>query len=275
MRSYLCICFIQFLLVFLSLFDFTHSQAIIGEIPLPSKNFHRINTEAGSFAKWLRQLPLKKSGSEVMNYKGGVFKSGVDSSVAFVVDLDIKGRRLEQCMDIVIRLYAEYLWGTRQIEDLQLPLPGGYWLKWQKWKEGYRPVFKGIKVTMSKSSQPDTSFKSYRTYLNTVYSESHSQQFYHAYKPVQRIDVQIGDIIIKRGTKGHAIMIVDLAIDEHGEMIALIGNGDTPACQFFLLNYKTNIHWIPLDFDQETLCLPLKRKMSWDGLRRFNLPKDD
>jgi hypothetical protein len=275
MRTYLYISFIQFLLVSPSLFEYAHSQAIIGEIPLPSKKFHRVSTNTGSFAEWLRRLPLKESGSAVLNYKGGVFKSGEDSSVAFVVDLDIKGRRLEQCMDIVIRLYAEYLWEARQIEDLKLPLPGGYWLKWQDWKDGLRPVFKGIEVTMRKSAQIDTSFKSYGTYLNTVYSESHTQQFYHTYKPVERSNVQIGDFIVKKGTKGHAIIIVDLAQNEQGEIIALIGNGDTPACQFFLLNYKKDIHWVPLEFDQETLCLPLKRKMSWDGLRRFNLPRDD
>ena len=52
-------------------------------------------------------------------------------------------------------------------------------------------------------------------------------------------------------------MIIDLAQNAQGKLIALIGNGDTPACQFFLLNFKQNNPWIPLHFQQETLDLPL------------------
>jgi hypothetical protein len=66
------------------------------------------------------------------------------------------------------------------------------------------------------------------------------------------------------------VLIADMAVNKHGDLIALVGNGDTPACQFFLINYKKDEAWIPLDFDSENLLLPLRRKMSWDGLRRFN-----
>jgi hypothetical protein len=263
-----------FILVSPSFFDVTHSQSNIGEIPLPSPNFNRIEIIKNGFADFLRNLPLKKPGSDVVNYWGGIFKSGADTSVAYVVDMDMAGRRLEQCMDILVRFYAEYLWDKKQVGNFILPIPGGHRLEWQEWRAGFRPVFRGIDVFMFRSAQPDSSLQSYMTFLNTVYSESHTQQFYHAYKPVERREVLIGDIIIKKGTKGHAIMIVDLAKNEHDELIALIGNGDTPACQFFLLNFKKDNPWIPLDFDQERLSLPLKRKMTWDGLRRLNLPED-
>ena len=274
MRIYINILVMFFFLIFHAFFDVSHSQSIIADISLPSEDFQRITIEQNSFAVYLRQLPLKKPGSDVVNYKGEVFKSGSDTSVAYVVDMNITNRYLEQCMDVLVRLYADFLWQKKQAEELTLPLPGGHWLAWQNWKEGFRPVFRGINLSLIRATQPDSSFQSYRTFLNTVYSESHTQQFYHAYQPVKRMDVNIGDMFIKKGTKGHAVMIVDMAINERGQMIALIGNGDTPACQFFLLNYQTNNPWIPLDFDQETLSLPLRRKMSWDGLRRFSLPKD-
>jgi hypothetical protein len=202
-----------------------------------------------------------------------VFKSAQDTSVAFVLDIDIKDRRLEQCMDILIRLYAAYLWENDRAENLKLPLPGGYWLKWQDWKAGFRPGFKGINVEMKLTSNPDSSFSNYQSYLRTLYSESHTQQFYHAYQSIDKSDISIGDMIIRKGTKGHAVMVVDIAQNERGDMIALIGNGDTPACEFFLLNFKKNRPWIPLNFENEILDLPLKRKMGWDGLRRFSSPK--
>ena len=273
MQIYFYLLLFQFLLISPAVFDPVCCQSSIGSIPLPAKDFHRMVIKQSSFAQWLRELPLKNPGASVLNYRGDIFKTGTDTSVAFVVNLDIKGRRLEQCMDILVRLYTEYLWDVRELRNLILPLPGGYWLKWMEWKEGFRPVFRGVNVKMMNSAKPDSSYKTYKTYLNTVYSESHTQQFYHAYLPVKRTEVQIGDIIIKKGTKGHAIMIVDLAINEQGKKIALIGNGDTPACQFFLLNHKAESPWIPLNFDQETLDLPLKRKLGWDGLRRFGLPR--
>jgi len=274
MRTKFYLLIFHFILISPTIFDFTYSQSTIEEISLPSKDFYRVDIIKNSFADFLRKRPLKKPGSDVINYRGGVFKSGADTSVAFVVDMDVAGRRLEQCMDILVRLYAEHLWGKEQIRNFNLPLPGGHRLEWKKWKMGFRPVFKGINVSWIRLSQPDSSHQSYRAFLNTVYGESHTQQFYHAYHAIERREVQIGDIIIKKGTKGHAIMIVDLVKNKRGQMMALIGNGDTPACQFFLLNYKTGIPWIPLNFYQEKLALPLKRKMTWEGLRRFSLPKE-
>lgn len=253
----------------------SYSQSTIQDIPLPSEKYKRIQIHEHSFAAVLRDLPLKPLGSDVLNFRNGIFKSGKDSAVAFVVDLEIKGRRLEQCMDILVRLYADYLWKEKQADVIKLPLPGGFWISWKDWKNGHRPVFKGIDVRMQKTSEFDDSYLTFQSYLNTVYSESHTQQFFHVLKPIKREEVQIGDIVIRKGTKGHAVMIVDLAKNDQGNLIALIGNGDTPACQFFLLNHKKNKVWVPLDFKNNILELPLKRKMNWEGLRRFNMPKDE
>ena len=274
MRKYLNFHVLYFIVVIPFITDLTHSQTVIGEISPPPNDYKRIEIEKNSFAEYLRNLPLKEKGSDVINYRGDVFKSGSDTSVAFIVNMDIMGRRLEQCMDILVRLYAEYLWSVKQIDSLILPLPGGYWLQWRDWQSGLRPFFKGIKMKMQKSIQHGNPEQIYQSYLNTIYNESHTQQFFHAYQSVPRENVQIGDIIIKKGTKGHAVMIVDLAKNKEGELAALIGNGDTPACQLFLLNYKVNRPWIPLKFDQETIKLPLKRVMKWEGLRRFSLPKE-
>lgn len=249
------------------------AQSTIISIPLPSREFKRVKTEPGTFGEWLRSLPLKNQGFPVFDYRGRVFKSENDSSVAAVVDWNVSGQRLQQCMDILVRFYAEYLWQKKLANNLNLPLPGGYWLSWQKWQSGNRPEFKGIAMNLSKSAKPDTTHKAFDNYLQMIFNASHTQQFYHAFKPIDRSDVRIGDFIVRKGTKGHAVMIVDLATDERGSYIGLVGNGDTPACQFFLLNFKQDQPWIPFDFDEESLNLPLRRKISWDGLRRFDDPK--
>jgi len=240
----------------------------IGEIPLP-EGYKRISVKEKSFADWIRQLPLKPRHSAVLDYKGRIFKNENDTTVAAVIDWKVKGRRLEQCMDILVRFYAEFLWENQIHEKLTLPLPGRQSIKWSDWKNGFRPKFSGINVKQLKIEKLNSSKKNYNKYLNLVFAESHTQQFYYAYPTIKREDVQIGDFVIKKGAKGHAVMIVDIAKNAKGDLIALIGQGDTPACEFYLLNYKKENPWFLLDFSNELIPLPINKKMSWDGLRRF------
>jgi hypothetical protein len=241
----------------------------IESIPLPDSSFNRISCQSGSFASWLHSLPLKPKGFPVLDYRGRIYKEGTDSTVAAVINWNMQGKRLEQCMDILVRFYSEYLWDSNREERIVFPLPGGYSLKWNDWKRGKRPYFKGVDVQLKHTMKPDSSRASFEKYLRTVFAESHTQQFYFAYQPIASENVQIGDFIVKRGSKSHAVMIVDLAWNDEGDTIALIGHGDTPACQFYLLNYRKNNPWIPLYLNKEKLPLPIRRTMTWDGLRRF------
>ena len=246
------------------------AQRTIGSIPLPDSACTRVIPGENSFGAWLINLSLMPAGSPVLDYRKRIYKSDEDTTIAAVVDMDISGRRLEQCMDILIRLYAQYLWDNDRSGELNLPLPGGYWLAWKDWKIGIRPVFKGIKVSYKKSAVRDDSFSQFEAYLRNIYAESHTQQFYHQYTPVQPENVQIGDFFVLKGSKSHAVMVVDLMITPAGAKYALIGHGDTPACQFHLLNLRKSQPWIPLNPNTHHLPLPIRRKMTWDGLRRFS-----
>lgn len=241
----------------------------IKSIELPDSSFNRVVCKPGTFAYWLRNLPLKPKDSPVLDYRGLVYKKGTDSTVAAVVNWNMQGKRLEQCMDILVRFYAEYLWENNRYGDIVFPLPGGYYLRWNDWKSGKRPYFKGIDVHLKKHENPDSSRTSFERYLRIVFAESHTQQFYFAYERIVPKNIQIGDFIVKRGSKSHAVMIVDLAWNNKGDTLALIGHGDTPACQFYILNYRRDDPWIPLDFNKEKIPLPIRREMSWDGLRKF------
>jgi hypothetical protein len=250
-----------------------YSQTTVGGISLPRADFQRVALEEGSFGEWLRGLPLKPAGSPVSDCRGRIYKSAQDTAVGAVIDMDIRGRRLEQCMDILVRLYADYLWQTDGADELVLPLPGGFWLSWTSWADGFRPQYRGIEVSLSKKIAADRSLTNFNRYLREIYANSHTLQFYYNYEPIEFDSVQPGDVIIKNGRKKHAVMIIDLARNRQGDLIGLIGHGDTPACQFFLLRYKNDSLWFPLDKNQEFLPLPIRRRMSWEGLRRFGEPK--
>ena len=259
---------VRLIMLVLVLFVHSISQNSIGEIPLPDQSFSRIKEDSGSFSTWVRQRRLLPEGSPVYDYRGREYKKSNDSTVAYVMDIDILDRRNEQCMDILIRLYAEYLWQSGQAGRLALPLPGGQLLKWADWKAGWRPRFNGIKVKMVKNESVDSSFTNFEDYLKLIYSESHTQQFYHLYGRISPGDVQPGDFIVIRGSKSHAVMIADVVSNRDGMKKVLIGHGDTPACQFYILAGK-DTNWFDVGAEEEIIPLPIRRKMPWSELRRF------
>ena len=259
---------ISFIFIEFSTGQTSHKNTILSYFN-PPKGYTRINVAKNSFGDWIRNLPLKPSDSPVVDFRGKIFKSKDDTTIAAIVDWEISGRRLDQCMDILVRFYAEYLWENEKQEKLILPLPGKQFIKWKDWENGFRPKFKGINFDLIKSEKYNLTKNNFDRFLNLVFAETHTQQFYYAYPAIDKKNVQVGDFIVKKGVKRHAVMIVDLAQNSDRNIIALIGQGDTPACEFYLLNYKNDNPWIPLDFQKETVPLPIKKKMTWDGLRRF------
>lgn len=241
----------------------------INERITPPERFYRIPADSGSFAFWLRRTPLLPENSAVKDYKNRVFKKSTDSTVAAVIAYNIKSRKLDQCMDILLRLHTEYMIETGKKDEIRYPLPDGLLLSWPKWKSGIRPKFKGAHFYLEKTAEPDSSDASLRRYLNTIFEYSGTQAFYHYYDDIDPADLQIGNFIVKKGGNGHAVMIVDLARDNDGNLAALIGQGDTPACQFYLLSYEKGNPWFPIDPAEDVLPLPIKKKMYWTGLRRF------
>ena len=78
----------------------------IGEIPAPF-GYHRVEAPAGSYAEYLRNLPLKEKGAKIMLYTGG--QANFQFLGTGVIDRPLLSN-YEQCADVTMRLRAEYLW---------------------------------------------------------------------------------------------------------------------------------------------------------------------
>ena len=236
----------------------------------PPKGFHRVSVQPNSFGYWLRNLPLLPEGTPVKDYLGRIKATTKDSTLAAVVNYDIRGKKLEQCMDIILRFWAEYLFSQKRSEQIAFYLPVNFLLKWSDWKQGFRPHYQRIRINLVKNHPPDSSRDCFEKYLWEIFYHSNTQTAYFNYPQVKIKDVQIGDFIVKKGSRGHAALIVDLAIDNDDNRIALFGQGDTPARQFYLLNFKKHQPWFPLNRNNKYPALPIKKKMYWEGLRRFS-----
>lgn len=242
---------------------------ILSERFSPPQGFRRVTEDSVSFGAWLRRLPLLPENAPVKDYRNRIIKKAGDSTVAAVVAYDIKGRHLEQCMDILLRLWAEYLSIQGRQKAIQLPMPDGLMLSWTDWSAGKRPDLRGLNFYLQKNAAPDSSFRNFQRYLNTIFEYSGTQTFYHHYARIPAEAMQIGDFIVKKGRDGHAVIILDLVEDAAGNRRALIGQGDTPACQLYVLRYKVDDPWFPVDISESVLPLPIKKKMRWEGLRRL------
>jgi hypothetical protein len=235
----------------------------------PAEGFQRVAVSPQSFAHWLRNLPLLPEGTPVKDYRGQIKVAPQDTILAAVVDYNIRGKKLEQCMDIILRFWAEYLFSQQRSDEIAFYLPVNFLLKWSDWQQGFRPHHQGIQISLLKNHAPDSSRDCFQKYLWEIFYYSNTQTAYFNYPTIKFENVQIGDFIVKRGSRGHAVLIVDLAVDSNGNRIALFGQGDTPARQFYLLNYKEGQPWFPLNPDEKYPLLPIRKKMYWEGLRRL------
>ena len=75
----------------------------IGEIPAPF-GYNRVEAPVGSYAEYLRNLPLKEKRTKVMLYKGG--QANFQFLSTGVIDQKLLSN-YEQCADVTMRLRAE------------------------------------------------------------------------------------------------------------------------------------------------------------------------
>ncbi|KAA3654775.1 MAG: hypothetical protein DWQ10_17615 [Calditrichaeota bacterium] len=235
----------------------------------PPDGFTRVPVRSNSFAAFLRSLPVKPVASPVLDYKNRIVKDGADTTVAAVVQLNIKGKKLEQCMDILQRLFAEYCIQSGQEKKIGFLLPDKTKFFWHEWREGWRPVRAKDKYPLQKIGHQARSRDTFEDYLKEIFYHSGTQTNYFGLKKIAPAHVSIGDMLIKRGPRGHAVLITDMVENSEGIRMALFAQGDTPACQLHILQNTSGMPWIPLDVSQPSPELPIRKKMHWNGLRRF------
>ncbi|GBF27578.1 hypothetical protein MnTg02_02632 [bacterium MnTg02] len=107
----------------------------------PPKGFYRDPVQPGSFAHWLRYLPLKAGGTRVRYHNGGLkFNQLVHYAV---VDIDVGKRNLQQCADAVIRLRSEFLYAKGMLDEIAYNFTSGDRVAFSRWSQGWRPRVRG------------------------------------------------------------------------------------------------------------------------------------
>ena len=198
---------------------------LVARIPAP-QGYKRVEVAEGSFAHFLRNLPLKPAGSDLHYYNGQVKERKYAGAV---VDMDFGKSANEQCADAIIFLRASYLWKTRQYTKINFNFTNGFKAEYAKWAQGYR--IRNNK-TWVKTQKADYGYQSFRKYLHLVFQYAGTASLSQELKPIGRCwaaDIQAGDVIIKGGFPGHAEIVVDVAENEKGERVVLLAQSFMPA----------------------------------------------
>ncbi|MBS1599768.1 MAG: hypothetical protein JST75_16195 [Bacteroidetes bacterium] len=199
----------------------------INAIPLP-EGYRRIDVEKKSFGEWLRNFSLKKN-KTVYLYDGSV-KS--DQTVQFaVLNISVGNKNLQQCADAVIRLRAEYLYAQKRFSEI---------------------VFTDNN-NKSYVLGPHTDRTHFDKYLEKVFSYCGTlslEKQLHAIKTEN--DIGLGDVLIQGGSPGHAMIIMDMAVNKQRQKIYLLAQGYMPAQDVHVvlnpINRKMN-PWYQLNND--------------------------
>ncbi len=175
----------------------------VGAIRVPGGST-RIDCKEGSFGHWLRKVALK-SGNQVFLFDGRL-KSNQQAQYA-VMDISVGKRDLQQCADAVMRLRAEFLFDRKRYSEIVFIDNLGKKYAWQ-------------------GGSDKTGFPKY---LELVFGMCGTASLEKQLKPGSMKSIQPGDVLIKGGFPGHAMIVVDVAVNTKGERWFMLAQSYMPA----------------------------------------------
>ena len=199
----------------------------------PPPGYQRTIVENNSFAYYLRHLPLKPPGTKVYYYNRQEKEN--QQVAAAVIDMSVGEKDLQQCADAVIRLRAEYLRHQKRDEEIVFNFTNGSPALWAKWRDGYRCIVEKNEVYWVKYEAYSDSDQSFENYLETVFIYAGSLSLEKEMVPVNIEEIQPGYVFIQGGSPGHAVIVVDVAMDDEGNKVFLLAQSYMPAQDIHIL----------------------------------------
>jgi hypothetical protein len=216
----------------------------IAAIP-PPEGYKRVEATQGSFAEWLRQVPLKKD-NYVYLYNGHLKD---DQSVQYaVLNISVGKKDLQQCADAVMRLRAEYLFDQGKYSEIEFRDNNN---KPYKWNGG-------------------NDWQAFERYLEQVFNWCGSASLSKQLHAVELKDIQPGDVLIKGGFPGHAMIVMDVAVNKEGKKVYMLAQSYMPAQDIHVVKNPMNSAitcWYEVD-DSKEIITP-EWKFYADQLKRW------
>jgi hypothetical protein len=181
------------------------------ETPLP-KEFERVKTDSNSFGFYLQHLHLKKDNT--VYYYDGAPKANQELHYA-VLDIPVPKKDLQQCADAIMRLRAEYFFARKEYSKIEFKST----LKVYNFQEYLRAA-----------DVADIN-KAFESFLEMVFTNCGTYNLSDMLHTKQSIkDIEVGDVFVKGGSPGHAMIVIDVAINaQTKERIYMLAQSFMPA----------------------------------------------
>lgn len=223
----------------------------------------RIAAAPGSFAAFLRTLPVRLDRATVHDFRGRE-----TWRAAAVIALDVGSKDLQQCADTLIRLHAEWLWSRGRIDALAYHFTSGDHSRFVDYVAGHRLAVEGSRVVTLETKPVSADRRALRTWLEQVYMYAGTRSLALDSEAIP-LDQPIapGDLLLRPGSPGHVVMILDVAQDGEGNALALIGEGSMPAQELHVLPGPIDGAWFRFVKGEDAVVyVP-----GWGGLPRSSL----
>jgi len=172
---------------------------------------------------------------------------------AAVIDIDVGTRDLQQCADATMRLRAEWLYAMNRPGEIAFNDTGSAKpIAFSRWAAGERPRPSGHALAWSRSATPDASYASFRRYMDSVFTWAGTHSLERELVPVPVAQIAPGDVFIKGGFPGHAVLVAD-AVENRatGERRFLLVQSFMPAQEMHVLKNPADADgspWYPPAF---------------------------
>lgn len=186
--------------------------------------------------------------------------------------MDIGSQDLQQCADAVMRLRAEYLFAEGKARQIHFNFTNGFRAEYSRWMEGERIVVRNNRVSwVRQGAAPDNSHRSLRRYLEQVFSYAGTLSLEKELQHVRIQEMEPGDVLIRGGSPGHAVIVLDMAENSHGHRMYLLAQSYMPAQEIHVLRNPSDPDlspWYVLPQEESVIRTP-----EWDfatgDLKRF------
>lgn len=248
--------------------NYNYQEALINVVNTPI-GYERTKSIKNSFAAWLQHLPIKTTDNIVYLYDGN--KKRNQNAQFKVVNIDVGDKDLQQCADAVMRLRAEYLFASNQQTKIKFNYTNGVSIPFSKWSSGYFPKLQGNKVVWV-AAQNNSSYASFKKYINNIFTYAGTSSLSKELQSIELKDIQIGDVFIYGGFPGHAVIVVDVAINKTtGDKCFMIAQSYMPAQNIHVLKNPKNVDlspWYSVSACKNQIITP-EWTFETDQLKRF------
>jgi hypothetical protein len=214
----------------------------VNKVPLPS-GFERVKSDTLSFGYYLQNLSFAKNNTIYLY--NGIAKQNQRQHYR-VIELELPKKDIQQCADAIMRLRANYFFNKKQYRSIQFKSSSTTY-NFFSW------------LAQHDAPNLDTT-KVYNKFLEKVFINCGTYNLAEMLKPKQNVNtIQVGDVFVKAGSPGHAMIVVDVAYNNKTkQIIFMLAQSFMPAQNLHVVineNDKSKSPWYVLD-SSENLITP-------------------